>query len=49
MRVIARLLVFPVPVRAPCVAPVTVMLLAVKFVGPSLKVNVKEFVLTVHD
>ena len=46
---IARLLVVPVPLNVPLVAPVTVMSLAAKVVGATLKDNVKEVVLAVFD
>jgi hypothetical protein len=43
---IARVLVNPVPVKVPLVAPVTVMLLAVKVVGSASNVSVKIVVVT---
>ena len=46
---IARLLVVPVPDNAPFVAPVTVMSLAAKVVGSTLKVRVKPVESAVPD
>ena len=49
MSEIARLLVVPLPVKAPLVAPVTVMSPAVSVVGSALKVRVRDVVLTEFD
>ena len=46
---IARLRLVPVPLKAPLVAPVTVMSLAAKVVGSALNVRVKEVVVTTPD
>src|SRR6056297_2689884 len=47
MSEIARLLVVPLPLKSPLVAPVTVMLSAVKVVGSTLKVRVNIVVVVV--
>jgi len=46
---ISRLRLVPVPLKAPLVAPVTVISLAAKLVGSALKVSVKTVVVTEPD